>query len=155
MQHKLKKKYQISCRRLLFNQSPSKEISKYIGCSPEFYRNYIRSMKFPDMTDESFGKKWQLDHIVPVELFDLEKEDDLKLCFNYLNILPMYSFDNKSKGMSIHFSEILLRRMNKSPIVDKLLEVCQTEISTKYDKYLLSSRYENMNWSEVKVDSTS
>lgn len=97
------------------------------------------------MTDKSFGKEWQLDHIVPVELFDLEKEDDLKLCFNYLNMLPMYSNDNKSKGMSIHFSDIFLRKMKKSPIIDRLLEICQSEISTKYDKYLLSSRFDIVN----------
>jgi len=126
----------MACRRLLFNTSPSKRILKYIGCSPDEYRNYINSKKFADMTEYNFGTVWQLDHIVPVELFDLTNENDLKVCFNYLNVFPMYSMDNKAKGMSIHFSKLLCERLPNSDIRQQLIERCQSEIDARYSKYL-------------------
>ena len=33
-----------------------------------------------------FGKKWQFDHILPVTFFDFSLDDDLKLCWNFINI---------------------------------------------------------------------
>lgn len=131
-----KKSIQIACRCLLFNKSPSQKILKYIGCNPEEYRKYINQKRFDDMTDDNFGITWQLDHVVPVELFDLNKEEDLFLCFNYRNMLPMYSFENKAKGMSVHFSELLLSKMKKDDIVEKLIDKCKKEVA-KYEKYLI------------------
>lgn len=136
MANLLKKKYQIACRRLYFNSAPSKFILKYIGCSPEEYRIHINSKRFDDMLLENYGKDWELDHVVPVELFDLNKEDDLKLCFNYRNIIPMYRMDNKAKGMSIHFSEQIIRKLDKSDITHSLLKKCVDEIHSRYSKYL-------------------
>lgn len=36
----------------------------------------------------SFGKIWQIEHIVPVSFFNLEEEADLSLCWNFINIRP-------------------------------------------------------------------
>jgi len=136
MENLLKKKYQIACRRLYFNSSPSKFILKYIGCSAEEYRAYINSKRFEDMKLENYGKDWELDHIVPIELFDLTKEEDLKLCFNYRNMIPMYKMDNKAKGMSIHFSEQIISNLDQSDISNSLFKRCIEEKEKRYSKYL-------------------
>lgn len=78
---------------------------------------------------------WELDHIVPIELFDLQQEEELSLCLNYQNIMPMYKDDNKSKGMSIHFSELKIKSLPKTIITEKLLTICQKEL-LRYKKYL-------------------
>lgn len=87
------------------------------------------------MTFDNYCKVWNLDHIVPVFLFDLTKEDELKLCYNYQNIMPMYRKDNKYKGGSVHFSLELLKCKEQTPIVKALLERCQSEIDNRYNKY--------------------
>ena len=85
---------------------------------------------------ENYGKDWELDHVVPIELFDLTQEKDLKLCFNYRNMMPMYKMDNKAKGMSIHFSEQVISNLDQSDISNSLLKRCIEEKEKRYNKYL-------------------
>jgi hypothetical protein len=105
--------------------------------------NYIIS----GMTKENFGEEWGLDHIVPVDLFDFNSIDELKLCYNYINIMPMFNNDNRLKGASVHFSlEKLKLMMDSIPNTDEntsrikvcelLIEKCMEEIDRTYKKYL-------------------
>ena len=88
------------------------------------------------MTLQNFGSVWGLDHIVPVELFDLASDDDLLLCYNYNNIMPMFISDNRMKGASVHFSLLKLERMPMNLFVEQLKLKCENEIEERYNKYL-------------------
>ena len=90
------------------------------------------------MSYDNFGKTWGLDHIVPVHLFDLSNEDDLKLCYNYNNIMPMFNGDNRLKGASVHFSLEKLNSMYSNVYIVQLKQKCYEEISNTYRKYLLT-----------------
>lgn len=139
-----KKKYQIALRRYYSSESPSKEIAKYIGLSKNDFKVYIDSQKIIGMTIENFGKEWGLDHIVPTEVFDIQNEHDLKICYHYLNIMPMFNDDNRMKGGSIHFSIQKLEKKlqqeqdeNNIEILNKLLQISYKELNDRYSKYLL------------------
>ena len=69
-----------------------------LGCSREEFINYIE-LKFIDgMNWENYGKKgWQVDHIKPVSLFNLLDEKELRLCFHYTNLQPLWWYDNLKK----------------------------------------------------------
>jgi hypothetical protein len=69
-----------------------------IGCSIEFYKQYLEQQFKPDMTWENHGMLWEIDHIKPCALFDLTIEEEQKQCFNYINTQPLYKSDNRSKG---------------------------------------------------------
>ena len=67
------------------------------GCSIEFLRGYLEA-KFKDgMTWENHGK-WHIDHIIPCASFDLTKDDEVKKCFHYTNLQPLWSKENLEKG---------------------------------------------------------
>ena len=89
------------------------------------------------MTLDNFGSDWGLDHIVPVDLFDLSNDEDLKLCYNFNNIMPMYNVDNRLKGASIHFSLVKLDSMYTNVYIQSLNERCINEINNRYVKYLI------------------
>jgi hypothetical protein len=76
-------------------------IERYLGCSmPEFYA-YIESLWYDGMTWQNRGQgkgKWEIDHIVGCNNFDLSKEDDLLKCFNYLNLRPIWYLDHRKKS---------------------------------------------------------
>lgn len=144
MKYNLKKKYQIAMRRLYIDKAPSKEIVNLIGLDKNNFQEYVNKFVLAEMNVEDFGKTWGLDHIVPVELFDLENDEELKCCYSFLNIMPMFNSDNRFKGASIHFSRIKLvslfdKEINEENkvILQKLINKCDEEILNRYNKYLI------------------
>ena len=43
------------------------------------------------MTIENYGSVWQIDHCLPIASFKLLDETDMKKCFNWIHLRPMYS----------------------------------------------------------------
>ena len=124
-------------RRLYKTETPSKEILTLLGIDKEGFRTHINKYLIEGMTNENFGSLWGLDHIVPVELFDFNDENDLKLCYNYNNIMPMFNSDNRVKGASVHFSLDKLNTMHTNVYIEQLKTKCNEEIIRIYQKYLL------------------
>lgn len=69
-----------------------------LGCSIEYYKQYLEQQFKPGMLWENHGTLWEIDHIKPCAAFDLTKEEEQKQCFNYTNTQPLYKSDNRSKG---------------------------------------------------------
>ena len=62
-----------------------------LGCTPDFFQNYIKSHLKPGMTLENNGlRKWHLHHIKYCHTFDLRDLEQQKLCFHYTNMIPMW-----------------------------------------------------------------
>ena len=53
------------------------------------------------MIIENYGSVWQIDHCLPIASFHLLEENDMKKCFNWVNLRPMYSTENNSKKAEI------------------------------------------------------
>jgi hypothetical protein len=136
MKYNKKKRLQIAMRRLYCSDTPSKEIVLLLGIDKNGFIDHINKYLIEGMTKENFGKEWGLDHIVPVELFDLSDDCDLKLCYNFNNIMPMYNSDNRHKGASVHFSLEKLNTMYTNVFIEQLKRKCHEEISKRYKKYL-------------------
>ncbi len=79
----------------------SQRTAALIGCSWDFFRGWLES-KFTDgMTWTNYGRgegKWNIDHVIPIALFDLTKEDHQRLAFNYRNCRPAWSRENYLKS---------------------------------------------------------
>ena len=63
------------------------------------------------MTLENCGSLWQIDHCLAVASFDLVDENDMKNCFNWVNLRPMYVKDNIIKGDKIDIRLYLLQEI--------------------------------------------
>ena len=50
------------------------------------------------MTLENYGSIWQIDHCLAITSFNLLDEKEMKKCFNWIILRPMYSSENISKG---------------------------------------------------------
>jgi len=140
MKNNLKKKLQIALRRYYSTSVKCEEISNYVGINRNEFISYLNKNLLDGMTIENFGSVWSLDHIVPVDLFDLTNQNELKIAYNYLNIMPMFINDNRLKGASVHFSLLKLKNINKhneSPILNELIKKTENHINEVYNKYLL------------------
>ena len=63
------------------------------------------------MTLENYGKIWCLDHCLAVASFNLSDEKELKKCFNWINLRPMYVKDNIIKSGKIDYHIFLLQEV--------------------------------------------
>jgi hypothetical protein len=45
--------------------------------------------------------QWEVDHIIPVSAFDLNKPEQQFKCFHYTNLQPLWTKENRSKGYKI------------------------------------------------------
>lgn len=73
---------------------------KYLGCTRQFFRDYIKLQFSPGMTWENYGNKsneWSLDHYIPKEAFNILNLEEQNICFNWKNCQPMWHIDNEIK----------------------------------------------------------
>ena len=82
-----------------------------LGCSHSFFKNWIVHQLYSNMTLENNGSVWQIDHCLPIASFNLLDESDMKKCFNWINIRPMYSNENNSKNKKIDNRLYLLQEI--------------------------------------------
>ena len=68
--------------------------SDLLGCSSELFRRWIIHQFYGDMTIENYGSTWQIDHCLSIASFNLLDENDIKKCFNWVNLRPLYSTEN-------------------------------------------------------------
>jgi hypothetical protein len=82
-------------RRILLalkNNSKNGSTMELIGCSIQFFKNYMESKFTEDMSWENHGfRGWHMDHIQPCSFFDLSKPEQQKLCFHYTNLQPLWA----------------------------------------------------------------
>lgn len=80
--------------------------SKLLCCDFKFLIKWIEFQWKNDMNWENYGTKWHLDHIIPINQFNLKKDIEQKICFHWRNLQPLYAFDNISKSDKIIINHI-------------------------------------------------
>jgi hypothetical protein len=96
-----KRKWQLSYRRYVLEKAPSESYARYFGLDIETLRNWFELQFTDNLNWDSFGKAWQFDHIVPTTYFDYSDENDLVLCWNFINIRVEKLELSKNRGNRI------------------------------------------------------
>ena len=101
-------------------------IRHYVGLSRHDFREYLELQFLPGMTWDNYCKVWEIDHLAPCNLFDMTNSQELEVCWNFLNLMPMFEDDNLLKGNSLEFAyeELMNRKrvLRYNKILDKLIE---------------------------------
>ena len=82
-----------------------------IGCSQTFFKQWMEFQLYGEMTIENYGNVWQIDHTLPITSINLFNEDELRKCFNWRNLRPLYSKENISKGAKVDERLYLLQEI--------------------------------------------
>jgi hypothetical protein len=81
-----KRKWQIALRRYAIDKLPSTFYAPYFGLEIESLRKWLEIQFIEGAEWDNFGKRWQIEHYVPVTYFDFSREADLRLCWNFINL---------------------------------------------------------------------
>jgi len=74
-----------------------------IGCSIDELKAHLERQFQPGMSWSNYGrikgvKCWEIDHIRPIDSFDLTQQNQLTECWHYSNLQPLWAVDNQKKG---------------------------------------------------------
>lgn len=74
-----------------------------LGCSIQEFKLYLEKQFDKYMTWGNYGKNkyWEIDHIIPCDLFNLIDLEQQKQCFHYTNLQPLTIFKNRTKSNKI------------------------------------------------------
>ena len=76
----------------------SKRMVELVGCDISEVKTHIELQWQPGMTWENHGNRgWHIDHIKPINTFDLTDIEQQKICFHYTNLRPLWATDNLSR----------------------------------------------------------
>lgn len=70
---------------------------KDLGCTIEEFVRHIERQWQEGMTWENYGE-WELDHILPLSRFDLDRKEEFIIAANYTNIQPLWGWQNREKS---------------------------------------------------------
>jgi hypothetical protein len=68
-----------------------------IGCSRDFFLEWIESQFEEGWSWDNRGEVWEIDHIVPFNSVDLTKKEDVERVMNYKNTRPLSISENRKK----------------------------------------------------------
>jgi hypothetical protein len=69
-----------------------------IGCSRPDLIAHLEAQFLPGMTWGNYGRKgWEIDHINPYGSYDLTQHDQVRACFHYTNLRPLWRTDNQRR----------------------------------------------------------
>jgi hypothetical protein len=74
----------------------------YLGCTGPELKVWLESQFTEGMSwDNRSTDGWHIDHYVPISYFDLSKEEDRFICWNYRNLRPLWGAENVEKGNTL------------------------------------------------------
>jgi len=70
-----------------------------LGCNKHELLERFRSLYAEGMHDMNYGE-WEIDHIRPICSFDLTDMEQMRQCFHYTNMQPLWKEENQAKGIT-------------------------------------------------------
>ena len=72
-----------------------------LGCAISEFMTHMENLFENGMSWGNYGNKhnnWNIDHIIPISLFDISCSEEQEIAFHYTNCQPMWSSENHSKS---------------------------------------------------------
>ena len=115
-------------------QSSTKEI---LGIDIDTYRNWIEWQMPPEMNCTNI----EIDHVKPICLFDVSKDEDIKGAFSWKNTQPLLQQDHQQKGIKYNFLYYQLHIIKASQFL-KLNEegLNEEELKSLLMKFIVNHR---------------
>ena len=73
------------------------------------YSDFIDWIEFQFQDNINWDNRstfWEIDHVIPVSYFNLENEDDIKVCCHWSNLRPLEILKNRKKSNTLCFEDI-------------------------------------------------
>lgn len=100
IQFKLKTNLRTRLWHALKGNTKSASTLELLGCSIADLKMRLATMFEQGMSWDNYGE-WHIDHIIPIDSFDLIDPAQQRECFHFSNLQPLWAEDNRSKGAKL------------------------------------------------------
>lgn len=102
LQFKIKHVLRARLRKAMLNNWKSGSAVSELGCSIEQFKAHIESKFQEGMSWNNWSRDgWHVDHIIPLDNFDLSKIEELKKACHYTNLQPLWYRENSIKSNKV------------------------------------------------------
>lgn len=130
--------------------------SERIGCDIDTLIKWFEYRFDSTMNWDNFGKVWQIDHILPLNSFDMTNLNHRLICFHWTNLQPLSSYENRQKSDKIQLHQYFNNVINVFRFSNYKKEYSGCQVLNKSLKWLRSKlrygenpSYEDTNVSEI------
>lgn len=90
----------VSVRKALHGEKLGRQWRALVDFTVDQLKNHLEKRFEPGMTWENYGTFWEIDHKIPVSVFNFSKPEDIdfRLCWSLKNLQPLESKQNRCKG---------------------------------------------------------
>ena len=148
---KLQHHLQSGLLRALKEKKESQTLLKYLGCSIDQFYNWIEFQFYDGMSWENQGSYWHLDHTIPISAFDFEDEQ-IKKCFNWVNLRPLKAYKNLSKGNKINIREYLFQQIKGNYFTKNLANATPSNCGKLLKSLTTTSSEKSFEGTQVMTD---
>ena len=118
----------------------SKSSSIYFGETIENIKKWLEFNFDEYMNWENYGSYWQIDHVLPINCFNILDENENIICFSWMNLMPLPKILNLKKSDNIISSRIFYQEIRLKKYKDIFPEL-EDKINKYIDKY--SEKYKS------------
>ncbi len=104
MNYKLRRRLRSRLYNALKGDFKAGSAVELLGCTIPELKVYIEKLFQPGMTWDNWGSEegeWHIDHIEPLDAFDLTDKEQLSKACHYTNLRPLWGAENMSLGGKI------------------------------------------------------
>lgn len=90
-----------------------------IRCDSKTLISWLEFQFDQNMTWDNLGTYWQIDHILPISKFEFKDERDKHICYNWTNLQPLTSYENRQKSNTIYLHYYMNSIINVHRFIQK------------------------------------
>ena len=120
----------------------SRHTAEYLGTDMKNIISWLKYNMSESMTWENYGKLWEVDHSIPISLFNILKEDEMLDCFCWMNLMPMIKVENCKKSNKLIPERIDYQKERLKKYSEQFpdLEDTINKYIERYNKYVDTKR---------------
>lgn len=101
---KLSRKIRSQLNKSIGRKKVSARSRAILGCDFPELKAHLEAQFVPGMTWDNWGNGhgfWNIDHVLPISSFNLTDPEQVKTCFSFRNLQPLWWIDNQRKSNKI------------------------------------------------------
>lgn len=126
-------------RRIVESILKKKSTMDYLGTPILQVKLWLETNFEKNMSWKNHGTVWEIDHTLPIAMFDKKSDAHMMVCFNWMNLYPMYSADNRQKNSQVQLETINERKA-------RLETFCQNNNKGEEYNQFISAYEEIIEW---------